>query len=577
MRRISCITGVIIPALLAMMGGCADPSVCHTNQLNCGGACIAPASDDANCGACGHACDTGMMCTGGACEPIPPSNTCLLPMLMCGSDCIDPQTTAAHCGSCDVACDASADCIGGTCDGPLAVVQTGLVSKGILPRDAFVVQDGRLTLTKLDPAGFQIVDHTILPDGRIVLVATGADSVTELYVVSSRGGALTKLNPALVAGGNVLAGVAVSRDGTKLLYRADQDTAGVVELYAVALASPGTSVKVNGTLVSGGSVSRVFALSGDGHRAAYLAEQDSANLEQAYTVDLSAGTPGASVLLAGTALNGVFDLAMTDDGTKIVYLAHGGVAGGENLVEVDTATPDVANEVDDGGGEGFFITQLQIAADGHVIYTGAISADAQQLRRLSLTAPFTPEVIVSNTNGFVREFLVTPDGGHVLYRDQAEHLFVIDVTTPDAPVLVSLATSTSEDTVTDFALAANNKTLVFRAGADGAEGGLFDDDEVDSPPQVAGPAPSLYAIDLTATTPTPVKISPDLVDGHAGVFNGYAITPDGRVLFRADERVSNLVEAYVGSIETAGAPVRIDVELDSLTDSNEVSRLSAFP
>ncbi|HEY1958920.1 MAG TPA: hypothetical protein VGH28_25080 [Polyangiaceae bacterium] len=43
---------------------------CTGTQTACGSACVDLQSDDANCGACGHACGTGSTCTSGFCPPV---------------------------------------------------------------------------------------------------------------------------------------------------------------------------------------------------------------------------------------------------------------------------------------------------------------------------------------------------------------------------------------------------------------------------------------------------------------------------------------------------------------------------
>ena len=64
------------------------------------------ASDSQNCGACGHACAIGQMCTSGQC-------VCSGGLLACGGQCV--ASNAAHCGSCDAVCGADQGCSNGSC------------------------------------------------------------------------------------------------------------------------------------------------------------------------------------------------------------------------------------------------------------------------------------------------------------------------------------------------------------------------------------------------------------------------------------------------------------------------------
>ena len=80
-----------------------------------------------------------------------------------------------------------------------------------------------------------------------------------------------KLNGPLVSGGDVDE-FRVSPDSSRVVYRADQDTDNVDELYSVPLAG-GSPVKLNGPLVSGGYV-WYFQVSPDSSRVVYHASQD---------------------------------------------------------------------------------------------------------------------------------------------------------------------------------------------------------------------------------------------------------------------------------------------------------------
>jgi hypothetical protein len=62
-----------------------------------------------------------------------------------------------------------------------------------------------------------------------------------------------RVNPALVIGQNV-ATYAVAPDSNSVIYRANQDNAGIVELYRAAFSSAGTSSKLNAPLVVGENV-----------------------------------------------------------------------------------------------------------------------------------------------------------------------------------------------------------------------------------------------------------------------------------------------------------------------------------
>ena len=91
-----------------------------------------------------------------------------------------------------------------------------------------------------------VLDYQVSPDGSTVVYRADqdADNVSELYSVPIGGGAVTKLNGALVIYGDVQS-VHIIPNGSTMVSRADQDTDQVFELYSVPIggrASTGRSI-----------------------------------------------------------------------------------------------------------------------------------------------------------------------------------------------------------------------------------------------------------------------------------------------------------------------------------------------
>ena len=115
--------------------------------------------------------------------------------------------------------------------------------------------------TKLNPqllTNRDVMDFVQTPDGSKVVYR--ADTTTiglyDLFLVDvANPGAVTKLSGALTPGGSVRSGYSVSPDGTRVLYRADQQVVDQLELFSVALANPGASTKMSSQLVANGNVS----------------------------------------------------------------------------------------------------------------------------------------------------------------------------------------------------------------------------------------------------------------------------------------------------------------------------------
>jgi hypothetical protein len=89
---------------------CGDGPGCETAQTCCDASCVDLASDEGNCGLCGHACREGHTCTGGACS-CPTAGERL-----CDGECVDMQTDEDNCGRCGRACADGASCVAGRCE-----------------------------------------------------------------------------------------------------------------------------------------------------------------------------------------------------------------------------------------------------------------------------------------------------------------------------------------------------------------------------------------------------------------------------------------------------------------------------
>ena len=97
---------------------------CTGAQVLCGNQCTSTQSDPANCGRCGAACGTSMLCVAGTCQL-----TCPTGASACGGTCVNTQTDNANCGACGRACAAGEVCslgaCGTTCAASLATCSSG--------------------------------------------------------------------------------------------------------------------------------------------------------------------------------------------------------------------------------------------------------------------------------------------------------------------------------------------------------------------------------------------------------------------------------------------------------------------
>ncbi len=92
-----------------------DAATCPSSQSLCGGACTDTNVDGNNCGACGHVCPAGTVCSAGTC-----ATTCGNGLTECSADaatayCANLQTDNVNCGTCGNSCPAGTVCSAGAC------------------------------------------------------------------------------------------------------------------------------------------------------------------------------------------------------------------------------------------------------------------------------------------------------------------------------------------------------------------------------------------------------------------------------------------------------------------------------
>lgn len=218
-------------------------------------------------------------------------------------------------------------------------------SPNLLAIYKILLQTGKTMLLTSDfpTATIQISTPTLSQDDTwLVYTLHTRDGKIQLYSLPTMGGQPMRLNPPLVTGGNVasiygLPGTdfQVNSESKEVVYRADQETDGVYELFSVPIGG-GQAIKLNAPLVKDGHV-ETFSISPNGLQVVYRADQDIDGMYELYSVAITGGTlrklnpplvPGGNVLDTIASLGpesgyarGADHFSITSDSQSVVYIA----------------------------------------------------------------------------------------------------------------------------------------------------------------------------------------------------------------------------------------------------------------
>ncbi len=148
--------------------------------------------------------------------------------------------------------------------------------------------DNKLLIEAPAAADADMAAYATTPDGAnvVFVIRPNVGEMYEMYSIPIEGplGSEIKLNLPLANGGDVSAWITISSNSQWLIYTAEVENAGTLDLYAVPVSGPNTeSVKINPALVAGGNVSVVTnRISPDGTWIAYLADQETDGMQELY-------------------------------------------------------------------------------------------------------------------------------------------------------------------------------------------------------------------------------------------------------------------------------------------------------
>jgi hypothetical protein len=214
-------------------------------------------------------------------------------------------------------------------------------------------------------------------------------------------------------------------DGTRVVYVADRDTDEVFELYSVPTDNSGPAVKVSAPLVTGGDVNNDLALTPDSRHAIYSADATVDGLVEIFSAPL--GGTGPTVFLARTGTQGAHKTTDTH------VIIHGAVLGPESeltSVPIDGSLPPNRLHEPLSSGSSIGADFELVPGGGLVVFRLTTVTHAPTLLRSPIDASTPPLVLEDQRE--VADFVVSPDGSAVAYRARGGTepfaLFVVPMT-----------------------------------------------------------------------------------------------------------------------------------------------------
>ncbi len=309
------------------------------------------------------------------------------------------------------------------------------------------------------------------------------------------GGDRRQVNPGLVTGG-VVYDFQITPNGTRAIYRADQNLDGAIELFSVPADGSDVGFRISGPLVAGGDVLQ-FKVNAGSSRAVYLADQTTNGVAELYSARTNGGivTKLNAPLTSGGAVS---DFQLSPDGNLVVYLA-------DQLVD---------NRLD--------------------LFAVATTGSAATLISGGLVG------------ATVRSFLISPDGANVFFVDTGGPGTLRLASRPLALGLTALTSYPGPPVAIlqpapDVKMSADSSHLVYLA--DSGNDGKYE----------------LVSIDLTATPVVPLQINGLLVPGGS-VRAFQISPDGQRVVYAADQNTAGVVELFSvpidgGPVEPVSGPL----------------------
>jgi Tol biopolymer transport system component len=428
-------------------------------------------------------------------------------------------------------------------------------------------------------SGGDATDFRFTPDGTTIVFRADMDTndVFELYAAPADGsGVPVKLHQALSGSDDVTSQFEITPDGSRVVFISDSFVFAlddVFNLYSAPLNGDGAT-RLDG--ISGSSTRDVldFTISPDGSTVVYRSDEDTDDVYEIYAVptDGSAIPTKVHANLSGTD-DVTGDYEITSDGSRVVFISDSFVFSADNVFSLYSAPLNGAGETNLDGISGSSLRDVldfTISPDGStVVYrSDEDTDDVYELYAVPTDGSAIPtklHVDLSGTDDVTGDYEITSDGSRVVFvsdsfvfaADDVFNLYSAPLNGAGATRLDGISGSSTRD-VLDFTISPDGSTVVYRSDEDTDD--IFE----------------LYAVPVDGSL-SPIKLHPDH-QGDDDVTQLYLIAPDGsRVVYVTDSfyfAADEVLELHSALLDGSG-----DVKLNSFigTSFRDVTDFAISP
>ena len=341
---------------------------------------------------------------------------------------------------------------------------------------------------------------------------------------------------------------------SRVVYLAEQEFAFVPELYIADLETPGKPIRLNRPLSPFSIGVASFAISPDGARIAFSADQDRADDWDLYLVDITALGGWTRIGDLAPGHQEVF-AKFSPEGSKLAFTASDASFGNVELYVVDLARPTEAVRINgnlaDGGSVS--LTGFEFSPDGRrVVYVAGELERKYELYVVDLAEPGRSTRLNapggSVGDSYEGRFALLDDGERVIYsavgdKPGVRELHMVAIDSPARPATLN-APLQSEGDIFDFAVSPDGRFVAYTA-----------DQETDSL--------EVFLVDIEVPG-VATKLNGPVQTG-AGLA---AFTPDGRYVIYAgdEERGPNERDLYRVAVEAPTIRLRLNTPPGSGAD-----------